>query len=318
MSDPAPYFAEITDAPAPERAFWVWAKDGVRLRLGVWPGEAQGERPVRGTVFVLPGRTEYIEKYSTVADDLSRHGLTAIAIDWRGQGLADRLAEDPMLGHVGQFADYQMDMIAMAEAARDLALPKPWFLLAHSMGGCIALRAVTDGAPFAAVAFSGPMWGISIPAWKRPFAWILSMIGTQFGFGKRYAPSTTGAKSYILSEPFSSNALTRDAPSYQLMRDQLTARPELQLGGPSLQWLGGALAEARMLARRPAPDIPCITIMGSSEAVVDSARIRDRMAQWSRSVFYVEPSGRHELLMEDLATRRRMVDMIARTFFESA
>ena len=43
-----------------------------------------------------------------------------------------------------------------------LALPRPWRLLAHSMGGTIGLRALTRGVPVAAAVFSAPMWGIRV------------------------------------------------------------------------------------------------------------------------------------------------------------
>ncbi|MEO0498857.1 MAG: alpha/beta fold hydrolase, partial [Pseudomonadota bacterium] len=61
-------------------------------------------------------------------------GYDAFALDWRGQGLSDRLTDDRMLGHVGRYADYQKDVAAFLEAAQDLDPPKPWFLFGHSLG----------------------------------------------------------------------------------------------------------------------------------------------------------------------------------------
>ena len=74
-------------------AFWLTAADGVRLRVGLWshPG-------AQGTVLLLPGRTEYVEKYGRAAADLRSRGYATLAIDWRGQGLADRALDDPMSG----------------------------------------------------------------------------------------------------------------------------------------------------------------------------------------------------------------------------
>ena len=89
MHDPAPYFTEIVpDGPVPE-AHWITASDGVRLRVGVWNAHAETKR-AKGTLLLLPGRTEYIEKYAPVAGDMARHGISTIAIDWRGQGIASR------------------------------------------------------------------------------------------------------------------------------------------------------------------------------------------------------------------------------------
>ena len=66
----APLFHDVADAPADGRAFWLHAADGVRLRVGLWRHEG-----AQGTVFLLPGRTEYIEKYGRAAADLRARGL---------------------------------------------------------------------------------------------------------------------------------------------------------------------------------------------------------------------------------------------------
>ena len=44
----------------------------------------------------------------------------------------------------------QADLDAVLGEAERIALPRPWFLMAHSMGGCIGLRALVRGAPFRA------------------------------------------------------------------------------------------------------------------------------------------------------------------------
>ncbi|MEM7732641.1 MAG: alpha/beta hydrolase [Pseudomonadota bacterium] len=308
MSD-APYFAEIVPVgPAPQTV-WINADDGVRLRVGLW--ETEG---AKGTLLMFPGRTEYVEKYAPVAGDMARHGITTIAIDWRGQGIADRLLDDPLPGHVRHFPDYQRDVAAMVEHATTLNLPNPWFVLGHSMGGAIGLRAVMEDLPVKSAAFSGPMWGIAASPWLRPVMWTLSFTSRFLGLSHRYPPTSSGPVPYPLSEPFETNTLTRDATNYQLMRDQFTTRPELKLGAPTLNWLFEALSETRGLTRRPSPDLPCLTIMGSEEAIVDQSRIRDRVARWPGSTLHVEPGGRHELLMEDPETRQRMTDLLAAHF----
>ncbi|MEL6647403.1 MAG: alpha/beta hydrolase [Pseudomonadota bacterium] len=314
MSDAAPYFAEIVPEGSKPEAHWITAKDGVRLRVGVWHAHAKTSK---GTLLLFPGRTEYIEKYAPVARDMDGHGISTIAIDWRGQGISDRLIPDPLPGHVETFSDYQMDVAAMLDLATALNLPHPWFMLGHSMGGAIALRAVMEGAPVNAVAFSGPMWGISASPVLRPVMWTLSTLSRFVGLSHRYPPTTSGPRPYPLAEEFDKNGLTRDAAMYQLMRDQFTARPELKVGAPTLNWLYEALCETRKLSGRASPDLPCLTIMGSEEAIVDQARVKDRMERWPASKLHLEPGGRHELLMEDTATRQRLTAMIAQHFLSA-
>lgn len=304
----APFLADLAHAPKDARIFWTRAGDGVRLRLGAFNGSAP-----KGTVLLFPGRTEYIEKYGPAATQLAARGYATLSIDWRGQGLADRAISDPLAGHVADFSEYQLDVAAMLKAAEALSLPRPWHMLAHSMGGCIGLRALHLGLPVGSVVFTGPMWGIKMAAHLRPVAWALSWGSRHVGMGHRYAPGTV-PEPYVLSEPFETNKLTSDAQMYQMMIDQTLACPELGLGGPSLHWLYEALKETRDLARMPSPDLPCITFTGTQEDIVDLPRIRDRMNKWPRARMEWIEGARHEVLMEDEATRTRIYDQMTDFF----
>ena len=308
----APFRADLADGPDDGQAFWARAEDGVRLRIGLF-NRAGGA----GTVLLFPGRTEYIEKYGRTARDLAGHGFATLTIDWRGQGLADRLIGDPMSGHVPDFLDYQKDVAAMIRAASDLDLPKPYFLLAHSMGGCIGLRAVMEGLPVQACVFTGPMWGIQMTDILRVLAWSVSWGSRHIGMDHVYAPSTA-PKSYVLTEPFETNKLTNDRDMYQYMIDQTRACPELGLGGPSLRWLHEALKETRELSRRPSPLQPCLTFAGTREEIVDKDRITQRMAQWPSGRLEWIEGGRHEVLMDTRETQLRILDQIARLYHDNA
>ncbi|MDX1781109.1 MAG: alpha/beta hydrolase [Thalassovita sp.] len=271
----------------------------MRIRVGIW-----NERAQKGTVLLLPGRTEYVEKYAHTAQDLARGGYATLTVDWRGQGLSDRLLGDPMIGHVGAFADYQRDVRAMMAAARQMDLPRPWFLLAHSMGGCIGLRAMHEGLPVAGAIFTGPMWGIQMGAAARPAAWAVSWASRYLGMSEKLSPGTR-AEAYVSIAPFEDNTLTTDPGMYGLMQDQLNLRPELSLGGPSLNWLHEALAESLALSRLPAPALPCLTYLGGHERVVDPQRVRALMLAWPGGKLEEVPGAEHEILMETPSIRQR-------------
>lgn len=104
-------------------------------------------------MLLFPGRTEYVEKYGPAAGELAARGYATLTVDWRGQGLADRPLKDANTGHVARFSDYQKDIAALLDHAVREKLPKPWFLLTHSMGGAIGLRALYNALPVKAVAF---------------------------------------------------------------------------------------------------------------------------------------------------------------------
>lgn len=304
----APLYTDAGDAPAGGAAHWLTTPDGLRIRAAVW--NAAGPQ---GTVVLLPGRTEYIEKYGRAASDLAARGYATVTLDWRGQGLADRALPDRMTGHVAEFIDYQTDLATLMAFSRAEGLPEPYYLMAHSMGGCIGLRALIGGLPVKAAAFSAPMWGILMAAWMRPVASAISTAARWFNFDNRYAPGT-GPLTYVVDSPFVGNTLTTDAEMWAYMRRQALAHPELSLGGPSLGWLNTALAECHALSVLPSPDCPTLCALGTAEKIVDVAPVHARMAVWPRGRLQMYPGSEHEVMMERPATRGRFFDEAAALF----
>lgn len=303
----APLYA-IAQGPDAGAGFYLRAADDVQLRLGLWQHKA-----AKGTVLLIPGRTEYIEKYGPAAADLRARGFDTLVLDLRGQGLADRPLGDRLTGHVVDFAEYQLDIEAMIGFARAKGLAEPYYLLSHSMGGCIALRALMLGLGVQAAAFSAPMWGISMAAWLRPVASVIATASRWFGLEGKYAPGT-GAATYVLSQGFFGNTLTSDPDMWDFMRQQAEAQPDLTLGGPSLAWVDAALAECAALARLPAPAMPCYTALGTAEKIVDTAPIHARMAGWKNGQLQLFAGAEHEVIMEAPATRKAVFDQIAALF----
>ena len=308
----APLFAAVADGPADGAAFWLTASDGVRIRVAQWATDAP-----RGTVLLFPGRTEYVEKYGRAARDLQQRGFATLSIDWRGQGLADRLMANGALGHVGRFSDYQLDIAAMLAHATRQDLPRPWYLLSHSMGGCIGLRALIENLPVAAAAFTAPMWGIQMSTALRPVAWTLSGISKPLRLSHLMAPGQQ-VETYVLRADFAGNDLTNDAEMFGYMRAQLQAHPALAIGGPSLRWLNESLVEMRALAAQPSPSLPCLTFLGAEETIVDIPRIHHRMARWQGSELVAVPKAKHEIMMENATIRGQCFDRIADFYARAA
>lgn len=306
---PAPLFDDMVGVPPGGTACWAQTSDGVRIRVAYWrPG---GD--ARGTVLMLPGRTEYVEKYGDTAGELARRGYATVVVDWRGQGLADRLLEDTRLGHINLFTDYQKDLAAALQVTRAADLPQPLHLIGHSMGGAIGLRAVIEGLPVQTCAFTGPMWGIYMSSVVRPFGWALSHVAPIMGMGTRLPPSTRH-EGYVQSQPFAGNALTGDPGQYRMMQEQLKAHPELGIGGPTLVWLRESLGECRYLSRLASPDVPCVTFLGSEEQIIDCYAVHRRIESWPCGSLDVVPNARHEVLMETPAIRTRIFDRLEALF----
>ena len=310
----APFFHDVAEAPEGASAHWTHASDGVRLRVALL---APPPKAARGTVLLFTGRTEYVEKYGPAAADLQARGYACLSLDWRGQGLSDRSLDDPATGHVRQFSEYQRDVDALLDASGRLGLPGPNYLIAHSMGGGIGLRALHRDLPVRAAAFSGPMWGIALPTGYRPVARAVAALGHSTGFGHLFVPSTK-PETYVLEAEFDDNTLTTDPGMFGFMRSQVQAYPELALGGPSMSWLHAAFNELQRLRDMPAPDLPCLTWVGGNERIVDVGAIRRQMAAWPRGELAEVPGAEHELMMEPKETRNAFFDAAAALFARAA
>lgn len=317
MPEPAPYHAALAEGPEPALAHWLTTADGLRIRLGFWPG---GDWPGgdMGTVVIFPGRTEFIEKYGRTATRFRDRGFAVAAIDWRGQGLAARMLADPDIGHVGgAFTDYQNDVDAVLAALGALGAPRPYFLVGHSMGGAIGLRSLLSGKDFVAAAFSAPMWGIAMSRIIGPFAKTLARGLDTVGFSTRYAPGAQ-RESYIRSAPFKDNTLTTDPDAFAYMKRQAEADRLFALGGPSVRWLHSALVEIEHLNRAPLPDLPAVTAVGTLEAIADRTQITALARRWDSCAFHEYEGAQHELMMERPEVRDHFIDMASTLFREAA
>lgn len=302
MMDPAPFHSLSPEPATRARAFWLQAEDKVRLRAAHWPADG----PV-GTVLLMQGRTEYLEKYARVATDLNSAGYDVLSLDWRGQGLSDRLMDNPRASHVDVFSSYQRDVLELVVAAQSLDLPRPWHLLAHSMGGTIGLAALIDGLPVETAVFSAPMWGINFPPLGGPVARALAWAGRRLGRGQGYVPGSGGDRSFILATACDRNLLTTDGIEWGRMVAELSAWPEVILGGVTNDWLFGAVEECARLATLPSPALPVLIGLGSREAVVSPGAIRARVAGWGSAELLELDGARHEPMMEREAIRRNFL-----------
>ncbi len=290
-------------------AYWTNSADGVQLRLGLWQTEKIG----RGTVLILPGRGDYIELYGNLITDLVRAGYSALVLEWRGHGLSGRIARNPKVGHVENFSDYQKDVAAMTWAAQQFDLPKPWYLIGHSMGACIALRSLINGLDVEAAAFSAPMFDIRMASYERvaarPLTWAMRAIGR----GQVYAPGFND-DSYVFRNRFETNTLTNSSENYERWIMQGHKVPELHTGGPSMSWLYAALHETRSLSKLPSPDIPCVSLCGDQDETVGVDAIRERMNRWPQGKFETIAHAKHELFLETADVRQAVMAKILNLF----
>ncbi len=288
------------DAGAPWRAEYLDRPDGARLRLAHWlPAAAP-----RATMLLLHGRTEFNEKYEETAGDLIARGFDIWSFDWRGQGLSTRLLEDRQRGHVDDYDVLVADLRAVIDHARHAAGAgggeRPLVLLAHSMGGLVAMRYLVSGATEpAAVALSAPLLGIGPGPFPTWLVKILARLAVWFGQADRFAVTQRPWRPG--NESFENNAVTTDPDRHAIHQKWFRDKPELVLGGVTWGWLDETIraCEALFAPGEPARvAVPVLFGLAADDVVVSRSAIARMASLVPGAQIKTYARARHELLME--------------------
>jgi lysophospholipase len=280
--------------------------DGITLRFARWDAT---RGPRRGTVCILQGRGEFIEKYVEVVAELRRRGFAVATCDWRGQGGSQRPLPDRMRGHVQSFVDYDRDLLRFMKEVVLPDCPPPYMALAHSMGGNIALRhAATPGSWFERLILCAPMIAIA-PQRLRAAPWVARAYAEGMcavGLAQRYVRG--GRPLAVETMPFEGNLLTSDRERYERNRAILAAAPDLATGSPTNGWLRAALRSCAMIDTADYPErvgVPALVFAAGEDEIVSSAAVERFAVGLKVGTHIMMPGARHEILQETDAVRRR-------------
>jgi len=294
--------------PIPEGAVveWVAAPDGTRLRVARWCPAAA----TRGTVVLLNGRSEFIEKYFEIIRALLSRGFAVATLDWRGQGLSDRALPNRHKGHVEDFDLYVSDLRQIIETVVRPSCGPPYHAVCHSMGGNIGLRYLGVHADtFSSALFSAPMWGIGKAARATALLRTVSFVTRALGLGSRYVPGAGGDWAPG-AYPFEENTLTSDRDRFDRANTQLEEEPRLALGGPTLGWVTQAVASMDVVHGPGFPEaieLPVSVFSATDDALVSLAAQHQIAARLPNAKHVVVEGARHELMMEVDAHRDRIL-----------
>ena len=296
----APFLTLPPGGRAPENVWWLSTTDGVRLRAALWRADA----PIAHVV-MFSGRTEYLEKMAIPAAELVARGFSVVSVDWRGQGLSERLVHPPLKGHVDDFVDYQHDIDALLADPRVASMPGPRLVLAHSMGGVIAtsaLRRREIANAVDATVLSAPMFGIAMDRRTRAAAWLMLRVGLALNMRHRWPPFGDMTTPYVLQD-LENNVLTGDQDVWTWLVETAETHPALGVAMPTLGWFAAANREMRRLRDAEALPGPMLCLRGGEEAVVDPAAIERVAARMGMELIDI-PGGRHEVLIEAQPVRQ--------------
>ncbi len=255
--------------------------DDIIIRYAVRPGTGR-------CILFLNGRSEYIEKYQDLPDDTDFAEATWIMMDHRGQG-----SSEGKRSHVKSYDDFARDSAAVVKAAIGT---EPYAVIAHSMGGLIALHATLKGflSPTHLV-LCAPLFGILAPM-PTALARVLAKVFSYTPLAGRSSGAAVDRRAV-----FEGNILTSSRQRFDRMtHSQFKGTP------PTFGWIHASFqAISGIFSKRLLRDlkIPVGIMVGDKELVVNRmvyegwVKAREKITGIT-TPFKLIANAHHELLNE--------------------
>lgn len=279
---------------------FMTAADEKTLRYGIW---YSSQKEQKGSILLLNGRTEFMEKYSESIQELNHEGFNVYSFDWRGQGLSSRMLENRHKGFIDDYRVYLNDLQMFVTQIVKPETVHPLIIIAHSMGGHIALRFMHDHPDAADMAvLTSPMIDIFGSRLSRGFVKFITQIAIKTGFSHAY---TFGSGDYT-EETFEGNELTSDPVRFEDAKKAITQNPKLALGGPTYGWLSATLKSTDIIIQpgfAAKITTPILMVIAGKDNIV-SIKAQKRICTMLPNCQLKEISdARHEILKETDAVR---------------
>lgn len=300
---------------------WRWHTftnpSGQKLRFGTVSPKS---RIPDAVVVVLPGLSEFAEKYFELAHDLLDRNLSVWVMDWQGQGLSNRLLANRQKRHSSGFDNdlsdlhyFLVEYVKHASVHPDVGRI-PMVMLAHSMGGNLGMRYLIEHpGMFCSAAFSAPMTSIaaikplplSVAVDISALLKECSNMSYVFG-GKDWSPADrdTPSKNIFSSDPVRS----------RIHNAWCLKNPDLQVGNVTFGWLHAALRSCAALQHtiKATPiEIPCLFGLAGHDKLVDNNATRKLAKALPQGKILELPEAMHEIMMERDPIRNEFLNTFA-------
>jgi len=264
----------------------------------------------------LGGLSEFSEKFHEFSRNMLDRNFSFFTMDWAYQGRSSRLpAPFSQRRHSDGFESDVADLhkFVMEQVRPAAAIPgnkhMPIILVAHSMGGLIAIRYLSEHAGiFNAAALSAPMLDIPMAKWQIH---LLNTLHSLRVLDKQYVP--TMGKDWDEqrrkgdgSEVFSSDTL-RDAlhPYWSKLEDVL------RVGDPTIGWIAKARDSFKTVRQDGYVErikIPVLVALAGDEKIVSNAATHEIAARLPNGRVLEIEGARHEILVEADVYRNQFLE----------
>jgi lysophospholipase len=301
-------FPDIDDRFLPPHK-WRWhhfkTPSGRKLRFGT---AAPIDTVPKGVVILLPGRTEFIEKFFEVARTLIQNNYSFWMMDWYGHGRSDKPLSNKHKHHSYGFDHDVEDLhyFIMQYVKYASVHPEkgrlPIIMLSNSMGGTVGLQYLLKYPDiFDSATFCAPMVKIKgLPSLPTPLLKTVAALMHTLS-SKAYAPG--GLKDWTASirENSDPELFTGDETRGQVHNIWCAHDTELQLGHITNGWLHHALKACSVIQNPKtlsAIETPCLFALGGKDLIIDNAAVYSATKKMDNTKIIEFEDGHHEILME--------------------
>ena len=263
--------------------------DGFKVRFALWP------KGHKGLIIFFNGRNEYLEKYNEAYKRFQNLNYSVVALDWRGQGLSEREKKLGHLGYVGNFSEYQLDVEAVLTHKKIKNINGPKILGAHSTGGCIGLRTLTNERfEIERAIFLAPLWGGNT---MQHVSHRISRLMVRAGWEKR-SPISAKSKPYILNTTPEKNCHTSDRNQFERLQKIIEVDPRLSAGPATFGWISAVGDELIDLDKQKPLKLPHLVLLGQEDTLISHKAVKKKCKLAKHCQLHIIPKARHELLIE--------------------
>ena len=283
---------DIPDNPIPSgaQAEEITAPDGATLRASFFPADN-----ARGTVVLVTGWSEFIEKYFETIENLRTRGFNVAMIDWRGQGLSDRTSARAAKWN-GYFHMLRDDLQYFTDQHVKPRFGGPYILMTHSMGGLPALMLLASGYNgFSRAVLCAPMTRL-FPEAQNKIMSVAAAAASAIGFARTETPRATDH-----ADVFEGNIFTSDKARHARFRDLRLAEPKAASTSPTYGWVNASMkgsAEIHAPGALEKISIPVLIVTAGNEQQIDSADHETIAAMNPNISNIIIPGALHEIMME--------------------
>ena len=269
-------------------------------------GHVAPEGPLKGTVVIVGGFKEPIEKYHEVTADMLSRGYAVWLMDWRGQGGSSRYIPHSEKAHHEGY-DEQIETLHRFMTSVVDTKNQPVHLMAHSMGAHTGLRYLKEHpGVFDSAMITAPMFDISTGAIPKPLARQMAKFAKTGNYLDKYVPG--GADWQENKEDILKNHLTSDPRRFEMIKALFQDNPQLRLGDPTYGWVWHTFQSIDVLSQEDylkSIKTPILMEISGNEKVVIRAA-SERASQLLPDCRRVDiDEARHEIWMERDSLRMR-------------